>query len=165
MPAGIPEGYRTVTPFLAPHGAAAFIEFVAAAFGAEERFRVPNDDGSVGHAEVTIGDSILMLFDAKDDWPAIPSLLNLWVDDCDAVHDAAVAAGATVVTPLSTNAWGDRGSRVRDPFGNLWWIQTHVEDLSDDEIARRMSEPVHRQHMAASAETLDEAMRHAPARR
>lgn len=143
----VPEGYSSVTPYLIVNGVAGLIDFLTVAFGGEERFRVPNDDGTIGHAEVRIGDSVLMTFDARPDWPHTPSFLTLWTDDCDAAHHAALAAGAIVVTELTTNAWGDRGSRIRDPFGNLWWIQTHVEDVSDDEIARRMSDESHHEHM------------------
>ena len=75
-----------------------------------------------------------MAFDARPEWPDIPALLSLYVDDCDAVHAQALTAGATEITPLATTAFGDRGSRVRDPFGNIWWIQTHVRDASLEEM-------------------------------
>ena len=128
-------------------------------FAAEERFRVPNEDRTIGHAEVWIGDSVVMMFDAKADWPETPNLLTLYVEDCDKVHQAALKAGATTVTKLSTNAWGDCGSRIRDPFGNIWWLQTHVEDVSEEEMARRMTEEPYIQDLCESTETLDLEMR------
>jgi PhnB protein len=137
------------------------IDFVVATFDAVVRGRVPNADGTIGHAELTIGDSLIMLFDASDDWPHMPALLSVYVEDCDRTHDAAVAAGATVITPMMTSAWGDRGCRVRDPFGNIWWILTHVEDVPDDEIFRRMSEPEYVEVMRVAQGTFDDAMRSA----
>lgn len=120
---------------------------------------MPNEDGTIGHAEVMIGNRMLMMFDAKPDWPPTPAFTMLYVEDCDKVHKQALAAGATEVTPLSTNAWGDRGSRVRDPFGNIWWIQTHVEDLSEAEMYKRMEDPKYQADMKISTETLDKAMK------
>jgi uncharacterized glyoxalase superfamily protein PhnB len=150
----IPDGYHAVTPYVIVKGAAKFVAFTEQAFGATDRGQVPNDDGTIGHAEIQIADSVVMTFDAKPDWPATPAFLTLYVEDCDAVHHAALAAGATTVTPLSTNAWGDRGSRIRDPFGNIWWIQSHVEDVAEDEILRRMGDAAFGADMAVSTETL-----------
>lgn len=155
----VPEEYGSVTPWVIVKGAARFIAFLEQAFGAQDRGRMANEDGSLGHAEVRIGDSVIMMFDAKDAWPDTPSFLNLYVENCDHVHQAALQAGATTVTPLSTNAWGDRGSRIRDPFGNIWWIQTHVEDVAEDEMATRMSEERYLNDMRVSTETLDREMR------
>ncbi|WP_232668731.1 VOC family protein [Pseudonocardia sp. TRM90224] len=155
----IPDGYHAVTPYVIVKGAAKFVAFMETAFGATDRGQVPNDDGTIGHAEVQIADSIIMTFDAKPDWPATPGFLTLYVDDCDAVHQAALDAGATTVTPLSTNAWGDRGSRIRDPFGNIWWIQTHVEDVPEAEIMSRMGDEVFVADAVVSTETLDREIR------
>jgi PhnB protein len=155
----IPDGYTTVTPYVLVKGVAAFIDFLVQAFDGKERFRVPNEDGSIGHAEVQIGSSVVMTFDARPEWPETPSFFTLWVDDCDAVHRAALDAGATVVTDLSTNAWGIRGSRIRDPVGNIWWIQTQVEEVREDEIALRMADERHLVQMRESTETLDRALR------
>jgi PhnB protein len=155
----IPEGYGSVTPYVIVKGVSAFIDFLGKAFGAVERFRVPNEDGTIGHAEVLIGDRMVMMFDARPDWPATAAFLSLYVEDCDAVHRAALDAGAVEVTPLSTNAWGDRGSRVRDPFGNLWWIQSHVEDVTEEEMARRMEQELYRAQMRVSTDTLDREIR------
>jgi PhnB protein len=155
----IPEEYSTVTPYVLAKGVGGLIDFLVQAFGARERFRVPNEDGTIGHAEVQLGNSVVMMFDAKAEWPDTPSFFTLWVDDCDAVHRAALDAGATVVTDLSTSAWGIRGSRIRDPLGNIWWIQTQVEDVSEEESVRRMGEEPYVTEMRESTETLDRELR------
>jgi uncharacterized glyoxalase superfamily protein PhnB len=155
----VPADYGTITPYFVVHGGAErFIEFLKAAFEAKERGRVYNEDGTIGHAEVWIGDSVIQMFDAKADWLPAPNFTTLYVEDCDVVHGRALQAGAISVTELSTNAWGDRGSRIRDPFGNIWWIQTHVEDVSQDEMVRRMGEPAYIKGMQDAQETLDRAM-------
>ena len=136
----IPEGYGTVTPFVVVKGAAAYIDFTERAFDAVELARVERD-GVIGHAEVRIGDSIVMLFDSKPDWPWTPAFLRLYVPDTDAAFEQALAAGASPVSRPGDLPWGDRGSRVRDPFGNLWWIMTRVEDLTEEEQGRRWSDP------------------------
>ncbi len=158
----IPEGYATVTPWVITSDTAAFFNFVRTVFGAQERFPPVYADESetrIAHAEVQIGDSILMLFDRENSWVPTPAFLNIYVEDCDAAHARAIAVGAVEVTPLSTNAWGDRGSRLRDPFGNLWWIQTRVEDVSEEEIQRRMSEQYYLDGLTVAMETLDREMR------
>jgi uncharacterized glyoxalase superfamily protein PhnB len=137
----VPEGYTTVTPWLISRDTARLIEYMKAAFDAEELARVVMADGSIGHAEVRIGDAIVMLFDAQPDWPPTPGFLRLYVEDADAVHRQAVAAGATSITEVTHLYFGDRVGRVRDPLGNLWWIQTHVEDVTLAEMERRMSDP------------------------
>lgn len=151
----VPKDYGSLTPFVSVRGATSFLDFLKAAFGAVERGRVYNADGTIGHAEVWIGNSVLMMFDAKETWPETPSFLMLYVEDCDAVHQRALDAGAVSITELSTNAWGDRGSRIRDPFGNIWWIQTHVEDVDEAEITRRMAEVVYTEQLRIAQETLD----------
>ncbi|BCJ64673.1 VOC family protein [Polymorphospora rubra] len=155
----VPAPYRTVTPYVVVRNAGAFLDFLVAAFGAVERGRVPNPDGTVGHGEVMIGDSVVMSFEASGHWPPTPAFLSLYVEDCDAVTRSATAAGATVVTPLGTNAWGDRGCRLKDPFGNLWWVQTHVEDVPEPEMHTRMASPEHEESMRVSTATLDGFMR------
>jgi PhnB protein len=136
----IPAGYGTVTPFVVVKGAAEFIDFTGRAFGAEELARVMVD-GVIGHAEVKIGNSIVMLFDSKPDWPWTPAFLRLYVPDTDAAFERALAAGAESVSRPGDLPWGDRGSRVRDPFGNLWWIMTRMEELTEEELGRRWSDP------------------------
>ena len=137
----IPEGYRAVTPFIIVKGAAQLLDFMRDAFGAEEMGRVVGEDGSIGHAETRIGDSVVMAFDAKEDWPWTPSFLRLYVEDGDAVFQQALKAGATSVTEMTNMPWGDRVGRVRDPFGNLWWIMTRIEDVDEEEIGRRYGQP------------------------
>ena len=134
-------------------------DFLRKAFGAVERGRVPNGDGTLGHAEVWIGNRVVQMFDAKAEWPDTPAFLTLYVADCDTTHQRALQAGATEVTPLATNAWGDRGSRIRDPFGNIWWIVTHVEDVSAEEMGRRMGEQTYIEGMKVAQETLDRELR------
>jgi len=154
----IPEGYHTVTSWFAVKGAARLIEFMIKAFNATELGRVPNEDGTIGHAEVRIGDSIVMLFDAKAAWPAMPTLIRLYVEDGDATFQKALDAGATLVTAMTELAFGDRVGRVRDPFGNLWWIQTHVEDVSFEEMGRRAQEKKYMEAMQYLQESFDRAM-------
>ena len=102
-----------------------------------------------------IGDAMVMMFDVPD-WPRTPSFLRLYVEDADKAFDAAVAAGATPVTRVTHLAFGDRVGRVRDPFGNLYWIQTHVEDLSEDEMNRRWTDPEWAERMAYVQSSLKE---------
>lgn len=135
----VPEGYHTVTPFLALKDAARAIEFYKRAFGAAERFRMPTPDGKVAHAELQIGDSVVMLTEAIQE-PPTPSSMYLYVKDADAVFDRAVAAGAQATMAVADMFWGDRFGRVTDPFGVRWGIATHTEDLSPEEIGRRAAE-------------------------
>ncbi|TDD64475.1 VOC family protein [Actinomadura darangshiensis] len=137
----IPEGYTTVTPWIISRDTAAVIDFMTKAFDAEEIARVVDDRGVIGHAEVRVGNAIVMLFDADPSWPATPAFLRLYVEDAHAVHRQAVAAGGTSVTEVTHLAFGDIVGRVRDPFGNLWWIQTRIEDLTPEEMGRRMTDP------------------------
>ncbi len=137
----IPDGYGSVTPWIVSKDTARVLEFVRAAFGAEEVARVELKDGSIGHAEVRIGDSVVMMFDAKKDWPDTPCFLRLYVEDGDAVFRRALEAGGTTVTEMTMLFFGDRVGRVRDPLGNVWWIQERVEDLSEGEMAERAVRP------------------------
>lgn len=156
----IPVGYPAVCPFIITKSSAKLINFATASFGAIERTRVYNEDGkTIGHAEIQIGDSVIMMFDSQPDWPATPAFLNVYVEDCDRAHQQAIKNGAQEVTPLSTNAWGDRGSRIRDPLGNIWWIQTHVEDVSEEEMMQRLGEDKYTKDMEISTKTLKETMK------
>jgi PhnB protein len=137
----VPEGYSTVTPWIISSDTARLIDYVTRAFDAEEIARVVGDDGRIDHAEVRIGNSVVLMFDAKPDWPPTPGFLRLYVQDADAVHRQAVAAGGASVTDVTHLFFGDRVGRVRDPLGNLWWIQTHIEDVSPEEMQRRLSDP------------------------
>jgi PhnB protein len=140
-----PNGKHSVTPYVAAKGAERFLAFVEATFATEPAQKVFNPDGTIGHSEVRIGDSVVMAFDADPQWPDMPALLSVYVDDVDAVFARAVEAGATVVTGLfASRIVGDRGGRLRDPVGNIWWVQTHVsapdvgafEDLEELAIMR-----------------------------
>ena len=111
-----PEGYTSVAPWVVTDDTGALLDFMTAAFDGVELARVPVENGSIGHAEIRVGDTTVLAFDRRDDWPVIPSLLRVYVPDADVAMTAAVAAGAHVVTAASTSAWGDRGGRVRDPF-------------------------------------------------
>ena len=136
-----PQGYHTVTPWIIARDSAALLDFITHAFGGTEIARVPNEDGSIGHAEIRIGDSVVMMFDRRPDWPDLPAFLRLYVEDGNAVFARAIAAGAEPVTQMTELAWGDRVGRVRDPQGNVWWIQHRIAEFGPDEIAQRMAEP------------------------
>ncbi|WP_409296010.1 VOC family protein [Pseudomonas sp. KCJK8670] len=142
----IPEGQHSITPYLGIKDASKAIEFYKKAFGAIEMFRLDGPDGRVGHAELKIGDSSLMLADPCDMEGSLkasqtiraPAVgLHLYVADCDSVYAQAIAAGATQLHPLQDQFYGDRSGTLKDPFGNLWFISTHKEDLSVEEIRAR----------------------------
>jgi len=140
----IPEGYRTFTPYYVVEGAAEFIEFLKKAFGAEETLRMPAPGGRIGHAEVRIGDSMVMLADQSGaEHPARQMSALLYVTDSDAVFKKAVAAGAKGVRPPENMFYGDRMGGVTDKWGNYWSIGTHVEDVSSEEIQRRLASQKH----------------------
>ena len=132
----VPEGFHTVTPTLTVKGAAKLIDFLKAAFGAEEKFRMPGPGGAIMHAEITIGDSIVMLSDAIRQ-PATQTELYLYVTDADGTYQRALKAGAKSLMAPVDMFWGDRFARVEDAFGNAWGIATHKEDVAPDEMARR----------------------------
>ena len=143
----IPEGYTSITPFVIVKGAAGFIEFTKKAFNAEEITRV-GEDGAIGHAEVRIGNAVVMLFDSKKHWPVTPAFLRLYVDDCDATYRQALKAGGVSITKPTDTPWGDRLARVADPFGNLFWIMTRMEILTEEEIGMRYGEQKYLDAMA-----------------
>lgn len=155
----IPEGYSTVTPWIVTRDTARLLDFMKQAFGAEELGRVYNEDGTIGHAEAKIGDAIVMAFDAKEEWPDTPCFLRLFVPDGDAVYQRALAAGATSVTEITSMFWGDRGGRVRDPLGNIWWIQTHVENVAPEEMEKRAREKEYLDAMQYAQGSFDREMR------
>ena len=140
----IPEGYHSLTTYLAVENAAEAIEFYKRAFGARESLRMPGPDGSIGHAELDIGDSKLMLSDpfpqstvhAPGEVGGTTASVFMYVDDVDAVVKQAVDAGATVTMEVADQFWGDRFGTVSDPFGHVWSIATHVEDLTPEQIGR-----------------------------
>ena len=133
----IPEGYHTVTPYLTVADAEAQIDFLKKAFGGEEKYRHTDDKGHVGHAEVRVGNSMIMIGQAREQWTPRQSSFYVYVEDCDAVYKRAVAAGGKSLREPTNEAYGDRSSGVEDSQGNQWWIGTHVEDVSPEEIQRR----------------------------
>ncbi len=135
----VPAGYHTVTPYLTVQGAAELIEFLKQAFEAREKERFLRPDGKVGHAEVWIGDSIIMLGEPKGAEAPIPGAFYLYVTDVDAVYQQALAAGAASVMEPADQFWGDRQGGVRDRFGNLWWLATRIEEVDSEELMRRMA--------------------------
>ena len=150
-----PDGYSTVQPWLVSRDTGRLLDFIAEVFQGHEVGRVPTEDGGIGHAEIRVGDSMLLAFDAQPEWPDTPSMLRIWVVDANATVDRAVAAGARIVTALNDNAFGQRGARVRDPFGNIWWVTQHLEDVDADEIAVRMQDPRYVESMREAQATLD----------
>jgi PhnB protein len=141
----VPEGYHAVTPYLAVDDAAAAIDYYKQAFGAQERVRMTGPDGRIGHAELEIGDSLIMLSDPMPQGSTRPpgelggtsGSVFLYVPDVDRVVQKAVDAGATVTMEVADQFWGDRFGVVTDPFGHVWSIATHVEDVPPEEIEER----------------------------
>jgi uncharacterized glyoxalase superfamily protein PhnB len=138
---GVPEGYTAVTPWVIGRDTAGLIDYLMAAFGAEELVRVADEKGVIGHAEVRIGDAVVMAFDSPEGWPATPAFLRLYVGDARAAHRRAVEAGGTSVTEVTHMPFGDLVGRVRDPFGNLWWLQTRIEEVTAEQMMERMGDP------------------------
>jgi PhnB protein len=132
-----PEGYQAVTPYLVVNGAARLIEFMEEVFEAEQVERMDAPGGRIRHAEVRIGDSRVMLGDAGGEHAPMSAMLYVYVDDVDATHQRALAAGATSVQEPADQFYGDRRSGVKDACGNTWYIATHVEDVPPDELKRR----------------------------
>jgi PhnB protein len=141
----IPDGYHSVTPYLIIKGAAEAIEFYKKAFGATELFRMPQPDGRIGHAEIKIGDSPIMLsdefaemnFQGPDTLGGSSVSLLIYVDDVDSVFKQAIATGAVEQRPVEDKFYGDRGGSLTDPFGHVWHIATHIEDVSPEEMEKR----------------------------
>jgi PhnB protein len=141
----IPEGYHTATPHLIVKGAVAALEFYKQAFGATELLRMMKPDGRVGHAEIKIGDSPIMLADefpemgarSPESYGGSPVTIMLYVEDVDRVFNQAVAAGAKVQRPVANQFYGDRTGGITDPFGHTWYIATHVEDVPEEELQKR----------------------------
>ena len=141
----IPEGYRSVTPYLVMNGAAAALDFYKKVFGAVELLRMPMADGRLGHAEIRIGDSVIMMADEHPEmgyrgpmsYGGTPVSIMVYVEDVDAVSEKFVAAGGKVQRALQNQFYGDRSGTFQDPFGHVWTIATHVEDVSPEEMERR----------------------------
>lgn len=143
----IPDGYHTATPYLVLQNAAGAIEFYKKAFGATELMRLASPGGKIGHAEIKIGDSPIMLADEVPEMGyrgpralgGSPVSIMLYVEDVDALFNQAVAAGATVRRPVKDEFYGDRSGNLEDPFGHVWTIATHKEDVSPEEIEKRFA--------------------------
>jgi len=133
----IPDGYHVVTPYLIVRGVPGLIDFMTKAFQAEVLERMETPDGTVMHAEVKIGDSMIMMGEASDKYPPMPAGLYLYVKDTDAVYRRALDAGATSLMEPADQFYGDRNAGVRDSSGNLWWIGTHIEDVPAEEMKKR----------------------------
>jgi PhnB protein len=144
----IPEGYPQVTPYLHVDGADAAIEFYGKVFGAKERMRMPGPGGKVGHAELEIGESLIMLADpfpemgvqGPKEIGGTPVMISVYVEDVDSAFEAAVEAGADVLRPVENQFYGDRTGQFEDPFGHRWSVATHVEDVPPDEMEKRAAE-------------------------
>jgi len=138
----IPHGYHSLTPYLVvENGCAKAIEFYKKVFNAEEIMRMPGPNGTVGHAEIRIGNSIAMLSDgAPPQFPSTSAMTMVYLEDCDAAFNRAVENGASVVQPLENKFYGDRSGTIRDPFGQVWSISTHVEDVPPEEMEKRARE-------------------------
>jgi PhnB protein len=156
----IPQGFHSATPYLTLNEAAKAIDFYKRAFGAQELMRMPMPDGKIGHAEIKIGDSIIMIGDEMPGSPAkSPKTVGgttagvmLYVDDVDAIFKQAVAAGAQVDSPVADMFWGDRYGRLKDPFGHSWAVATHVEDVTPEEMSQRMQEMMAKMSHSKSAD-------------
>ena len=143
----IPAGYHSITAYITVKNSAIAIDFYKAAFAATEIFRLEMGPGVIGHAEIKIGDSHVMLSDEFPEYGAISpqtlggasSHLMIYCEDCDALYARAVAAGAKVKRPIENQFYGDRSGQVEDPFGHRWTISTHIEDVTSDEMKRRMA--------------------------
>ena len=144
----VPDGYPRVIPYLSVDGASAAIEFYIKVFGARERMRLPNPDGRIGHAELEIGDALIMLADSFPEM-GIQSphqlggtavTIMIYVEDVDAVFERAIQAGASASRAVQDQFYGDRTGQFIDPYGHRWSIATHIEDLTDEEMIRRAAE-------------------------
>jgi PhnB protein len=141
----IPDGYARLTPYICVQGASDAIDFYTRVFGAQERMRMAGPDGRIGHAEIEIGDAVLMISDEHPEMDVraptsiggTATTLNLYVEDVDATVGRAVAQGATLLRPVQDQFYGDRSGQIQDPFGHRWSIATHIEDVSPDEMQRR----------------------------
>jgi PhnB protein len=135
----IPDGYNNVIPYLIVKGGAGLIDFAKTVFGAEEIGRMAGPNGTIAHAEFRIGDSVVMLSDASEQFAPRNAMLHVYVTDADAVYQKAIQAGAKVVREIANQFYGDRSGGVEDAWGNQWWISTHVEDVAPEEMEKRMA--------------------------
>jgi PhnB protein len=152
----IPEGYHSVTAYLIVKGGTAALDYYKRAFGAQERFRMDGPGGTIAHAEIQIGDSVVMLSDENPAWNAKapvtgtppPVQLMIYVEDVDATFKTAIDAGGTETMPIKDQFYGDRSGTLTDPFGHVWTIATHIEDVAPGEMERRAAEFMKNKTMA-----------------
>ena len=135
----VPAGHNAVSPYLVTQDAEQVICMLHEVFGGEEIHRSLRPDGTIRHAEVRIEDSVIMIGEASGEFPAMPCMLHVYVPDCDATHARARSFGLETLREPETQPWGDRSAGVRDGAGNQWWFATHVEDVGEEELARRMN--------------------------
>jgi len=133
----IPEGFHTVTPYFVVSDGPAFLTFLKQAFGAEERFVHRTPEGRIMHGEVRLGDSIVEFGEGSEQWPAMRLNIHLYVPDTDAVYRRALEAGAKSLREPKNEFYGDRSAGIEDPAGNIWFLATHIEDVTPEEMARR----------------------------
>lgn len=159
MASRAPAGYTSVTPWIITRGASDLLAFLADVFGAVELGRVDGPGGLIGHAETRIGDAVVMVVDSREDWPATPTFLRVYVDDVAGAVSRAMAAGATVVTEPTPLLYGDTVARVSDPWGNLWWLHEKTEGVEVTEMIRRMGDSATLEAMTAFEDSLGAEMR------
>lgn len=135
----IPDGYHTITPYLIVEDADKLVEFIEKVFDGKLIFKMPTEKGRIGHGEMKIGDSMLMLSEASGEWQPTTTMLHFYVDDIDAVHQKAIEFGAVSINEPKDQYYGDRSSCVKDSFGNFWAIATHIEDVSPAEMEQSLS--------------------------
>ena len=152
----VPAGYSGVDPWVISSDTDSEIGFLSHVFGARERpnSRMLNADGTIGHVEVELAGSVIMMFDAQPGWPPLPAHLRVYVDDAQAAFDRAVSAGATPVTRVTELFFGERVARIRDPLGHLWWIHERLETLDSDQLQSRLAQPSFQAAMAYVQESL-----------
>lgn len=134
----IPDGYYTITPYLIVDGAGKLIEFIETVFDGKVVMKMEGENGKIAHAEIKIGDSMLMLADSGEEWKPTQAMLHLYFEDADTVYQKALDAGAVSIKEPADQFYGDRNSAVKDAFGNFWGISTHIEEVSEEEMQRRM---------------------------
>ncbi len=160
-PAVVPKGYHTVTPWIIAKGADGLVTFIEKIFDGKEKegSRILNADGSIGHVEVQISESVILLFDHQKGWPDTPAFLRVYVENAEAVMKKAKDAGSTIVTDVTPLFFGEKVGRIRDPWDNFWWIHERTEVISWPEMEKRMHDPKEIERMRYVQESLDLALR------
>jgi PhnB protein len=148
----VPDGYHTVTPYLTVDDPAVVIDFLKRTLDATVTFSMPDQKGNISHAEMKVGDSMIMLGKAHDEWKSRPGNFYIYVPDVDAVYQKAIAAGGKSISEPTDQFYGDRHGGVTDPQGNNWWIATHIEDVPPEELARRAKEAEAKRSAPAGAQ-------------